>query len=195
MKRIWLSSSLIFFAAVLAVAGTIGPDTEEALARALEDERASAALYEAVIAEQGEVLPFANIVHAEVRHADHLLALFDQFGIEAPENAWVGRELEVPASRSDACRLAIEAEVRNVAMYDALLESVEQPEVREIFTILRDASRDRHIPAFERCVSSGGGRGRGGCGRGQGAGRGGPGPHASGNCPGCCAKSSGGNAS
>ena len=120
-----------------------------------------------MIAEQGEIRPFTNIVHAEVRHADHLLLLFERYGIDVPEDAWAAKSIEVPASRAEACTRAIETEIANIALYDTFLEFVEPADVRDVFTRLRDASRDRHLPAFERCAAGGGG------GRGPGPGHGG----------------------
>ena len=67
MRRCISFRLLVVSGATIAWAGSLGAGTEEALLRALEDERASAAFYGAVIASQGEVRPFTNIVHAEVR--------------------------------------------------------------------------------------------------------------------------------
>jgi len=135
--------------ATVAPASSLSPQTEEALQRALDDERAAAALYEAVIASRGEIRPFTNIVQAGTRHSDHLLPLFERYGVAVPEDAWAGKSFDVPATRAEACTRAIEAEIANIALYDEFLEFVEQSDVREIFTRLRDASRDRHLPAFD----------------------------------------------
>lgn len=159
----FLSIGLLFsIVATSASASSLDSKTEQALLRALDDERAAAALYNAVIAQQGEIRPFTNIVQAEVRHADHLLPLFEQYGIAVPEDAWDEKSVDVPGTRTEACTQAIEAEIANIALYDEFLEFVEQSDVRDVFTRLRDASRDRHLPAFERCASgSGGGQGHG----------------------------------
>lgn len=151
-----------------AAAATQGPTgalesrTENALLRALDDERHAQALYQAVMDRHGSVRPFSNIVKAEERHASQLLGLFERYEIEIPRNPWPERELEVPATLREACVQAVEAEKANLGMYDEFLEFVAEPDIREVFTRLREASKERHLPAFERCSDNRGrGRGRG----------------------------------
>jgi rubrerythrin len=178
---------LLAFAA--AQAAKLNPDTEAALVRALDDEWRSRATYEAVIAGHGETRPFVHIVRAEQRHAAHLLDLFEQHGIEAPADPWAAKTLEVPATVKEACRIAVDSEKTNAAMYDELLEVVEDPEIRYWFAHLRQVSLEHHLPAFERCVERGPGGG-GGYGKGAGAkgrGCGGGGGQGRGGCCGRCA--------
>lgn len=37
-------------------------------------------------------------------------------------------------------------------MYDRILAETSEPDVRRVLLHLQSASRDRHLPAFERCV-------------------------------------------
>lgn len=137
--------------------------TLAALREALDDEYKARATYRKVIEALGNVRPFINVVEAEARHAVELLSLFDACGARPPRDRWA-KNVEAPASIMQACKDAIEAEEANVAMYDRLLDGVKEPAVRDAFIRLRAASRDRHLPAFRRCLKShgrGGGR-RGG---------------------------------
>jgi rhodanese-related sulfurtransferase/rubrerythrin len=138
----------------------ISEQTLAALREALDNEYKARATYRKVIGTFGRVRPFVNIVEAEERHASELLAVFDACGVKPPPDRW--EKVEAPASIAAACTTAIEAEKANVAMYDRLLEEVKEPVVRDTFIRLRNASRDRHLPAFRRCLESGGrGGGRG----------------------------------
>jgi rubrerythrin len=135
--------------------------TEMALLDALADERRAEAAYKAVIARFGDVRPFSNIVNAEKRHESFLLPLFEKYGVPVPENQIVVSQIEVPATPAEACRRGIDGEKSNIVMYDKFLEFVREEDIRQVFTYLRDASKNNHLPAFERCASGGGGR-RGG---------------------------------
>jgi rubrerythrin len=144
--------------------------TKSALDEALDDEYKARATYRAVLDRFGEVRPFSNIVEAEGRHIEALLAVYRRHDVEPPEDGWAGN-VDAPESVEAACRQGVEAELANDAMYARLLDVVRDPDIRETMTRLRDASRERHLPAFQRCVERGGGRGMG-RGRGPGHGRG-----------------------
>jgi hypothetical protein len=146
---------------------------EEALSAALDDEYRARATYSAVLDAHGPVRPFVNIVESEERHIDALRALCDQFGVSAPPDPWSGR-VPAPPSLAAACEAAIEAERENEALYVRLLDAArEHPEVEAVFRRLLAASRDNHLPAFERALARELGDGNGGrTGRGRGPGGG-----------------------
>lgn len=141
-----------------AQTGKLDDKTREALLAALSDERRAQAVYEAVVEKFGDVRPFSNIVNAEKRHESFLLPLFEKYGVEVPKNEFGKDEVQVPATVAEACQNAVGGEKANIAMYERFLEFVKETDIRDIFTYLRDASKNNHLPAFERC--GGGGRGR-----------------------------------
>ena len=145
----------------------------DALAAALADEYLAEATYAAVIEEFGDVRPFANIIRAERYHAELVKAEMDRLGLEySPDNDLIGK-IEVPETLLSACETGVSAEKENIALYDRLLPGISDPQVRETLTLLQWASRERHLPAFERCVFRGGQPGQGaGHGRGFGGGPG-----------------------
>jgi len=52
----------------------------------------------------------------------------------------------------EACQTGIIAELENIAMYDGFFEFAGHPaDVIDVFTRLRAASLEAHLPAFERC--------------------------------------------
>lgn len=126
--------------------------TIAALHEALDDEYKARATYHAIIKKFGPVRPFVNIVEAEGRHAEALLAQFHRLGIPPRPDPWAGRAT-APATLAEACASAVQAEIENAAMYDRLLAQITDPEVREVMLRLRMASQERHLPAFRRCLA------------------------------------------
>jgi len=125
--------------------------TIAALTEALQDEYRSRATYRRVIEAFGPVRPFDRIVESEDRHVDALLRQFERLGVAPPIDDWSQR-VETPHSLEEACASAVRAEVENAAMYDRLMTQVEDATVRETLLRLREASQERHLPAFRRCV-------------------------------------------
>ena len=138
------------------------PQDAEALRMALNDEYKAEATYDAVIEAFGEVRPFINIIEAERRHASRAKAEMDRLDISYdPVNPYLGK-LEAPASLLAACEQGVEAEIENIALYDRILPTIADEAVKQTLTDLHWASRERHLPAFRRCVAQGGEMGRGG---------------------------------
>ena len=137
-------------------------DTDaEALQFALEDEYRAEAMYEAIIDEFGEVRPFINIIEAERRHAMRAKAEMDRLGIAYEDDNPFRGTIEAPATLLEACETGVTAEIENIALYDRLLPQIEDASVMATLSDLQWASRERHLPAFERCVARGGTMGRG----------------------------------
>ena len=139
----------------------------KALNEALDDEYHSWATYDQVIADFGELPPFSNIRDAEGRHIEALLRLFEKYGLAIPENPWTGKVTRY-ASRQEACAAAVAAEIANGEMYERLLEATQRPDILTVLRNLQEASQQRHLSAFQRCVeqATDGGRDLGGRGLG-----------------------------
>ncbi len=131
--------------------GTLDEAAEAALREALLDEYANKLYYEALIESFGSSRRFANLIRAEQRHASALLNLFVRYEIEPPaqDKATVP---PLPSTLQEAIQVAIDEEQANVAMYDELLESITAEDVEFVFTNLRNASIQRHIPCLERTL-------------------------------------------
>lgn len=170
-------------------AGPLSADDQWALNEAIQDEYKARAIYAKVIEKFGEIRPFSNIIHAESRHVDALAGLYQKYGLQVPKDNWRDK-VPVFATPPDACAAAIQAEIENAALYDRIMTKINKPDLTRVFTALRDASLNNHLPAFKRCLEQGGGpgqvqggtrrqgqsstrgRGRGGSGRGIGFRRG-----------------------
>ena len=124
----------------------------EALSAALEDEYRARATYRKVIERFGPVRPFVNIVEAENRHVAALLRQFARLRAVPPADTWPDRA-SAPASLADACEAGVQAEIENEALYARLLDQMNDPQVRAVMQQLQEASRERHLPAFRRCLA------------------------------------------
>ena len=142
---------------------TLAENEIRALHEALDDEYRAWATYDQVIADFGEVQPFSNIREAEARHIEALRALYLRYGLVVPANPWPGTVTRY-ASLREACEAGVAAEIENSALYERLLASTQRPDIVTVFRNLQEASQERHLPAFQRCVQrgAGGGGGRGG---------------------------------
>lgn len=133
-------------------ARALDPATREALLAALDDERRAEAFYRAVIRRLGDIRPFTSIVRAEQRHQDLLLPLLVKYGVPIPPDPHDQAGFEVPATRSEACAIGVISERDNIALYDRLIPGIREEDIVSAFRILRAASADHHLPAFERCA-------------------------------------------
>ena len=118
---------------------------------ALDDEYKARTLYAEVIADLGAVRPFTQIIRAEDAHIAALVNLLNKYGIEVPENPYIGK---VPSFDSvpAAAAAGVEAEIANAAVYDKLFAMVDNPDIVQVFTALQQASLTKHLPAFERAA-------------------------------------------
>ena len=122
---------------------------EEMLTYALQDEYAAEAEYMAIQEAFGVGNPYANIMKAEVTHQNELLPLFEAYGIPVPENT-AAEHVVLPATLQETYEIGVEAEIKNIAMYEAFLAQDDLPEdVAAVFTDLMNASQS-HLEAFSR---------------------------------------------
>lgn len=136
----------------------LAPTEVRALEEALDDEYRAWSTYGQVIADFGDIRPFSNIREAEGRHIQALLALFARYGVVVPPNPWAGKVTRY-ASVREACEAGVAAEIENGALYERLLAATQRPDVLAVFRNLQEASQQRHLPAFQRCVERGAGGG------------------------------------
>ena len=123
----------------------------EMLSGAIQDEYHAQAVYQGVLGDLGQVLPFANIVLAEQAHAASVARLYANRGLAAPATAWSVSNVPHFRTIAEACGAAAAAEVANIALYDRYLATDLPLDVRNVFTNNRAASVNGHLPAFNRC--------------------------------------------
>lgn len=132
-------------------ASILGAQLAAALEADLQDEYRAEAIYGRVLADFGNVLPFANIIRAERQHAASVVGLYTSRGLTAPASVWNVNNVPRFASLRDACAGGVEAEGLNIGLYDSQLSLSLPDDVRRVLQANRDASLYNHLPAFERC--------------------------------------------
>ncbi len=135
-----------------AVPGEVPASVVEALTDGWLDEYNAYMTYQAVIDQFGPAAPFVNIQRAEAQHMAALEMMFARYALDVPAAPALE---EVPSfvSLADACATAQATEIANAALYDQWMATVQNyPDMLQVFTALRDASLNQHLPAFERCA-------------------------------------------
>jgi len=132
--------------------GTLSEDAKIALEKAIDDEYKAYSTYEATIDKLGMIRPFSMIIRAEENHISSLKALLDKYGLDIPENEWLGK-VTVGETKQEACQIGVDAEIANAKLYkEELLPAVtEYDDITNVFTNLMNASEQKHLPAFEKC--------------------------------------------
>lgn len=127
------------------------PVEHQAVRIAIYDEYAARAFYAGVVEAFGPQPPFAHIVKAEEQHIQALTALCQRLGIPRPLDPFP-QETGIAASWLANCERGVIGEINNIRLYDELLAQVAEPGIRRVFLNLQAASRDNHLPAFQRAV-------------------------------------------
>jgi hypothetical protein len=131
----------------------LNQEVKSALLAALDDEYKAYSTYEAVINKFGTVRPFIMIIRAEEQHATSLKSLFDKYGLDIPRNNYLSN-IQAPDTFSLSCQLGVAAEIANYELYENLLLKVsDYPDIVDVFTNLMNASKEKHLPAFEKCAN------------------------------------------
>jgi len=125
-----------------------GSTLKEMLTYAMEDEYLAQAEYDVIMEEYGVQKPFSNIIKAEATHISLLEGILEEYDVEVPERDWISL-VAVPESLEAAYETGVEAEEKNIAMYEKFLEENIPDDVKTVFLRLRDAS-EKHMAAFQR---------------------------------------------
>ncbi len=118
-------------------------------------EYANLARYGAIIDKFGPVQPYVNVKAAEEQHISALVRQLQRFGAEVPANPYLGKT-SAPADLLSAAKAGVTGEQANVAMFDTLLPQVSDLGLSRVFSNLRRASQEMHLPLFQAAVDQGG---------------------------------------
>ncbi|HPJ01757.1 MAG TPA: hypothetical protein PKU80_02825 [Candidatus Limiplasma sp.] len=122
---------------------------EQMLTYAMQDEYMAQAEYAAIQEAFGVTNPYANIMQAELVHQQLLQPLFEAYGIAVPENT-AAQNVVIPETLAETFAIGVQAEINNIAMYEAFLAQGDVPEdVQAVFNFLIRASQS-HLNAFTR---------------------------------------------
>jgi hypothetical protein len=123
---------------------------EEMLIYAIEDEYLAMAEYEVIMDTFGTQKPFSNIIKAEATHISLLEPLFEKYNVQVPDKDWKSL-VTVPESVEAALAIGVDAEVKNIAMYESFLKEDLPEDVKDVFELFLKSS-ERHLSAFQRWV-------------------------------------------
>lgn len=124
---------------------------EEMLTYALQDEYMAQAEYVAIQEAFGADNPYTNIIQAELTHQEELIALFEAYGFVVPANT-AAEHVQLPATLEETYSIGVQAEINNIAMYEAFLAQGDLPDdVIAVFNELIKGSQS-HLAAFTRKV-------------------------------------------
>lgn len=129
----------------------INDEIVAAMTDAIQDEYRAQLFYQKTLNNLGNVLPFANIVNAENRHAESLANLFVKYGLTVPQSQWKDEEITAFPTLAASCANCYQAEIDNIALYDSYLSLDLPDDVRRVFENNRSASLNMHLPAFSAC--------------------------------------------
>lgn len=132
------------------ITGDVTAEQEAALTAFWLDEYTALATYQAIMAQFGDVLPFAGIARAEQSHINALERVFARYDVETPAVPTV--DVPVFETLEDACAAAAQAEIDNGALYDDFLALFTQADILRVAENLQSASLNNHLPAFEACT-------------------------------------------
>lgn len=130
----------------------ISGETADALQAALDQEYKAYAFYNAAVETFGSTRPFIMILRSEEQHISAIKALEDKYGIIPDENKYINKA-EIPETLYEACKSAIDIESGITDFYTKELGTslVTSPDIRSVFNVLNQSSKERHLPAFEQC--------------------------------------------
>ncbi len=131
--------------------GALSDEVLDAMNLSIQDEYHAEFVYARVMADFGNVQPFANIINAEQRHSEVVGKLFTNHDLPVPASEWNLGNVPSFGTLPAACAAAVEAEIANIALYDEFLTMDLPQDVRNVFTNIRAASLEKHLPAFEAC--------------------------------------------
>lgn len=119
----------------------------DALTQAILEEYGALNLYQSVIAQFGNVAPFAQIVRAEQQHINSLILQANKYNVPVPANP--GLTAPAFASFTAALQAGEAAEIADAALYDTLKPAVTHTDILQVFNRLQSASLNSHLPAFQ----------------------------------------------
>lgn len=130
----------------------VTPELLATLDEAYQEENLALYTYRGAIADFGALSPFRNIEPSESTHVAALGHLYTRLGLAPPATVWTVVNVEHFATFAAACAGGVAIEIADAELYDRLLLQALPDEVVQVFTNLRRASLEHHLPAFSKCL-------------------------------------------
>lgn len=135
-----------------ALSPSLSPEIQKALNATIEDEYKAQITYRRILNDFGsQTKPFSNILNAEIKHADAIANLLNNYNLTVPTNTFSVVDMPAFSTVRDACAAGANAEIENIELYDTFLKLDLPSDVRNVFENNRRASLENHLPAFNAC--------------------------------------------
>jgi hypothetical protein len=121
---------------------------EKMLIYAIQDEYLARSEYQYVLDTFGDVIPFKDIMMAEVQHIKDVKILLEKYNLPVPEDLSNAHLIKVEDS-NQTFEIGVKAEQDNIAMYQDFLTKDLPEDVSTTFELLMKAS-EQHLLAFEK---------------------------------------------
>lgn len=122
----------------------------DGLQQAILEEYGALNLYQSMIAQFGNVVPFAQIAASEQQHTNALVRQAEKYGVSIPANPGLAQAPSY-ATLADACKAGVEAETVDGALYDTLKAFTTHADLLRVYDTLQAASLENHLVAFQTC--------------------------------------------
>lgn len=129
------------------------PVLHQVLRIAVYDEFRAYETYCEMIEQHGEHDVLNEVLESEQAHYGALVSLLERYEVEVPVNDWY-EKVDVPNNITECFEVGVAAEIENIAMYDHLLEFIEEDDVKEVLYKLQAASYNCHLPKFRQAVAA-----------------------------------------
>jgi hypothetical protein len=120
------------------------------LQEAIPEEYGALNLYQSVISQLGNVVPFSQIVQAEQQHMLALVRQADKYGVAVPDNPGLTSPVTFD-TLAQACQAGVSAEIADARLYDSLKAITTHADLLNTYSNLQSASLNNHLPAFQTC--------------------------------------------
>ena len=123
---------------------------EKMLTYAIEDEYLAQTEYDVIMDTFDVQKPYSNIIKAEATHISLLEPLLKEYDVAVPQKDWKSLVV-IPKTLEESYAIGVDAEEKNIAMYEKFLKEDLPAEVKEVFEELKSGS-EKHLAAFQRQV-------------------------------------------
>ncbi len=132
-------------------AANIDQNVKDALAKTLDNEYKLQAYYQAVINKFGDRTPFSMIIGAETQHIAVITSLDEKYSVTPVANQWSNQSYSLNTFQT-SCQTSAAYERSTVDLLNGVLPQVSSyPDITQVFTNIKEASLNNHLPAFEKC--------------------------------------------
>ncbi len=120
---------------------------------AVYDQFRSYETYCEMIDKHGSIEPLNEILESVQSHYSAVITVLERYEVDVPFNDWY-EKVKVSDNLVECFEVGVALEIQNIAMYEELLECIEEEDIREVLYKLQAASFNCHLPKFRQAVAN-----------------------------------------